>query len=434
MDIARVLAALTAGRAHLDVSAVEIGLLVLVAHRCEVLACASLADSEVRGLYVQSCEAVGTDLVNHAANAVRAIDRLVEQRLLLRLTTHGLDRTPEFALSSLGQSIARFHIDEERQTAERLSALLQTIHAAIVLVRNRAADLGRDNDAWRLHVIVPLETQVTELVSAIERRNRGLTRANDEVRLQITDILRGDWYSGIERCQHLLRTTSETLDELKSILLTDGSRIIALLDDIGGLAQAQGAFDAMQVSRRVSQQVTQIEGWSRQAYGNWSIFYRQVQEYIRSFVRLDPGRAVEARLTQVARSWATGTTAWSLLVADGDPLLYLRKPDVEHRPGIVSGPIADLDAVWEREHDEIDVADLIQDAEASGARTVPAVAAYILPLVPEERRYGIVGGIIDHLASRVGAPSQVEPVWLPVADGIDVEDRAIAAPEPDHVR
>jgi chromosome partition protein MukF len=267
---------------------------------------------------------------------------------------------------------------------------------------------------------------VAELVSGIERRQRGLDAQQEEVQADIAKLLSADWFGAVDRCQVLLDATTSTLRELNEILLRDTHHMVALLQEIQTLAVAASNDDAEATAQRVIEHVDRIAAWGGARQRAWSEYYQYVHRYLRDIVRLDPDRALSQRLRDQLAGWPS--RPFHLLVAHAPSIRLLRQ--VEAR--VVRPPVARPRADREAEPEWVEPENLLADIEAlvgraldEGARTLAAVTSHVLPALPEAVRYAATGRITDAVARHARVLRELERPWAPVLGRLELEDWAI---------
>lgn len=354
--------------------------------------------------------------------ATHAIARLRAQRLLARVDGAGLMRAGEFALSRLGAAVTSFFLEDEVLTSETLTLLTRTLENSLrdVVARARAAtDVASLNAA----VVGPLKVTVHELMEGIERRQRGLDLQQEQFQKEISALLSADWFGAVESCQALLESTAATLRDLNHVLLSESHRLQALLEDLQELALAQGASDAEDQIRRAADQIDRIAAWSSGRQKAWSDYYQYVHRYLRDVVRLDPSRALTARLREQLSG--KGGKRFTLAVATSPaPLLLREVAPSPHRPP-VKRPRAERDTPPSEEAtvDPYQVLeDSVRDKLDAGAVSLRDVTAQVTAELPEEERFRAAGRVAQIVARLARTRADRERPWLPVDEAFAIEE------------
>src|SRR5690606_32769804 len=157
---------------------------------------------------------------NPRKRATHAIQRLRDQRMLARVDGAGVVRAGEYTLTGLAAAIVEFFLADEALTRESLTLLTRTLLGQLAEVRGEASRAATPDD-WRDRVVGPLRITVGDLVGGIERRQRGLDVAQEQVQQDIATLLQADWFGAVDQAQALLDTTTTTLAELNEVLLRD---------------------------------------------------------------------------------------------------------------------------------------------------------------------------------------------------------------------
>jgi len=416
------LVALAARAPKLELSTLDLCFLGALYLRGQSAGHAAFTEEQLLDVFESAVMIVERDAGSLRKRSTHAIARLRAQRLLSRVDGAGVLRAGEYALSRLGASIVSFFLEEEVLTKETLTLLTRTLEHNLsdVLARAQAAaDASGVSDA----VVGPLDVTLRELMDGIERRQRGLDLQQEQFQKQISELLSADWFGAVESCQNLLESTAGTLRDLNHVLLSESHRLQAKLEDLQELAQSRGAIPAEEAIRRAADQVDRISGWSSGRQKAWSDYYQYVHRFLREVVRLDPSRALSARLRE--QMAGKNGKRFTLAVADSSPPLLLREvaPPPERPP--VKRPRA------EREAQPSDVApadpyavieDSVRQKLDAGAESLRDVTARVTAELPEPERFRAAGRIAQVVGKLARTRSDRERPWLAVDDAFAIEE------------
>lgn len=419
---ATTLAALASRAPKLELSTLDLCFLATLHLRGQSSGQSAFSEEQLFEHFEQAAQAVERDLSSVRKRATHAIARLRAQRLLSRVDGAGLMRAGEYALSRLGASIVAFFLEDDALTTETLTLLTRSLESSLrdVLARAQAA---ADAEALDSAVVGPLKVTVHELTSGIERRQRGLDLQQEQFQKDISALLSADWFGAVESCQTLLETTAGTLRDLNHVLLSESHRLQALLEDLQERALELGAAASEEAVRRAADQLDRIAAWSSGRQKSWSEYYQYVHRYLRDVVRLDPSRALTARL----RDQLSGKAGkrFTLAVAHTSPPLLLREvaPSPERPP--VKRPRAERDAPPD-EPAAVDPFQALEDAVRqqldAGAESLRDVTAHVTSELPEAERFRAAGRVAQAVAKLARTRSDRERPWLPVDEAFAIEE------------
>ncbi len=424
-DPSRLIASLARDQVNLDFKTADLCFLAGLYLRADKAALASFEEDALIDLFEQVCDVVDPGAENPRKRATHAIQRLREQRMLARVDGAGLVRAGEYALTRLAAAVVEYFLADEALTRESLTLLTGTLRAQLAEIL-AAAKKAEGDEAWRTRVVGPLRVTVADLVSGIERRQRGLDAQQEEVQAEIAKLLSADWFSAVDRCQSLLDATTSTLRELNEILLRDTHHFLALLQEIQTLAAAASNDDAESAVQRVIEHVDRIAAWGLARQRAWSEYYQYVHRYLRDVVRLDPERALSQRLRDQLAAWPSRPFH---LVAAGAPSIRLLRPleaRVERPP--VARPLADREAdpEWvEAENPLADLQALVAKALEDGAQTLAEVTSRVLSTLPEPAHYAAAGRVAEVVARLARVQCEPERPWEKVLARLEIEDWAV---------
>jgi chromosome partition protein MukF len=426
---AQTLAAFFEKRPTLELGTLDLCFVVTLQLEAHEHALPSFREEQLIDTFERVCAIVAPDTEHVAARATHTIRRLREQRLLTRVDAAGVARAGEFALSRLASSIVDFYIEDEVLTRDSLDLLARTLLVSLTEVRERARRARRPPD-WQAGVVGPLRITASDLILGIERRQRGLDIQQEQFQREIGALLETDWFNAVDRCQRLLDDTAATLQQLNELLLRHTHQLETVLEDILELASQAEERTAEAVTQRVMGQLDRVAAWGAARQEAWSEYYHYVHRYLRDVVRLDPARA----LTQRLREQLGGHVAspFSLTVADAPPIRVLRSVVPPAPPAPVRRPRAERAPKLEEAAGDdpmdalaIRVRQLLLD---QGTSDLSRVTAQVVEELPMEQGFATAGRVAE-LAAQLGKPALArERPWVPVREGLVIEDWRIEPP------
>ncbi|HMV65780.1 MAG TPA: condensin subunit MukF [Myxococcota bacterium] len=429
MDPSTLVAALSRDQVSLQLSTFDLCCLAGLYLRADRDALASFDEDAVVDLFEQVCDMVEPGADNPRKRATHAIQRLRDQRMLARVDGAGVVRTGEYAITRLAAAVVEYFLADEALTRESLTLLTRTLLGQLAEVKGEASR-AETPEAWRDRVVGPLRVTVGDLVGGIERRQRGLDVAQEQVQQDIAGLLQADWFGAVDEAQNLLDTTTTTLAELNEVLLRDTHQFVALLQEVNDLAEAAGVTDAQAAAQRVIEQVDRIAVWGEARQRAWSDYYQYVHRYLRDVVRLDPDRALSQRLRDQLAGWTARPFHLVLARAPSIRLLRDASPRVD-RP-VVTRPRTDRERPPDdvsADDGELDIDALVLAALEAGAVSLSEVTAHVLAALPEARRFAAAGRVAARVAGRVHVRSERERPWIAVAGALEVEQWSLARRE-----
>lgn len=414
LDLHRVLGALNQSRAALEVDTSHLCYLVVLWARSTQAHLTSLAEDLLVDLYLEVCELIEPDAANPRKRATHAIQHLREQRLLRRVDGVGLVRAGEYTLTGLAVAIVEFFVEDETLTRESLVVLMRALISqlgAVLSDTKRASD----ESAWQSDVIEPLRITVRDLVSGIERRQRGMDAQQEEVRQQIGALLQADWFSAVGDCEALLDQTSGTLQELNDILLGDTAHLQTVLQEIEQWADDAGVDEALREAQNVQVHLERVAAWGTDRQRAWSKYYQFVQRYLRDVVRLDPDRAVSQRLRDQLGGWLEHQFFFAVAKEPSIRLLREQESRVARPPVTRRRVERDfIPELMDADAPTISLEVRVIEALRSGSSSLTEVLDAVLPHFPAEELYRKVGQITAILAEQAHLQGPRERGWRPL--------------------
>lgn len=421
-DAHRLLAGLNRDAVSLELSTLDLCFLAALHLRAERDGLASFDEDLVFDVFEQICDLVEPGVENPRKRATHTIQRLRTQRMIARVDATGIISAGEYALTSLASAIIKSFLEDDQLTRESLSLLMGAVISSLNQIRT-AVHRPDSQTNWRSEVLAPLRVTVGDLVSGIERRQRGLDGQQEDVRSQISELLQTDWFAAIEQCQALLETMTTTLQELNEVLLRDSNHIQSLLQEIQQAAFTAGANEADEAAQRVAEQVDRMTAWGSSRQHAWSSYYQYVHRFLRDVVRLDPDRALSQRLLNQIRAWPT--RPFALVTAPDLRIIVLRSISARGQRPPVGRPHADRES---RPSDitigdgQIDLEELVKIALTDGSSELVSVTQKVVPQLEEAEQYRAMGQIAEIVAKLTAPGTQPDRPWVPVNSVIELEN------------
>lgn len=419
-DLHRLVGTLQQRGAGLTLDTTDLCFLIVLRDRADRAALASLEEEILYDVYEQVCDLTDPGAGQVRKRATHALQRLRQQRLLGRVDGAGLVRAGEYALTRLATAIVDFFLADEALTRDSLTILTRTLASQLTEIKGEASRACSPED-WKARVSAPLRITVADLISGIERRQRGMDAQQREVREEIGRLLSKDWFSAVDACEDLLASTSTTLRELNEVLLQDTAHLQALLQEIQDLAEAAEDLEARDACLRVQEQVDRVTAWGGARLGAWSDYFQYVQHYLRSVVRLDPDRALSQRLRDQLARWVE--SPFYLVAGQAPRAWVLREPDTRPIRPAVTRPSRNRESELvptPPDQAPADLEDRIRSA-LEGAHTLSEVLREVLPQTPADSRYLTTGRVAGLVAREARPHSDLERPWVEVED-LAIED------------
>lgn len=416
------IAALFQAGVALKLETIDVCFLAALEARLRSSSLTSLDESQLRDLFEAVASVTEPDAENIQSRATRAIQRLRDQRLLVRVDGHGLMSAGDYTSTRLASAIAQFFTEDQALTRRSLTVLTSTLAGLLGDVL-RAARAARSPADWQGSVIDKLRVTVSDLVSGITLRQQGMDRQQESVRLEIAQDLESQWGESISRCERLLDQTSDTLRELSTVLIEETAKLTGLLADIEQAAARADHEEALRAIRQVCNEVERVGEWGRTRLEAWSEYFQYVHRYLRGVVRLDPDRGITHRMRDGLKSWSHAP--WFLVVADPVPYRHLRQPEPIGSRAPVIRPHLDRERAPAEISDAepaIDPALIAQTALARGSAQLVEVLRLALAEVKERERYVLAGRIAHALGTRGLIRYPRDERWHRVTGDLEAQD------------
>ncbi|MCP4715337.1 MAG: hypothetical protein GY868_09485 [Deltaproteobacteria bacterium] len=148
----------------------------------------SLESSDLEKVYQIVTDVTRSNFDSISQRVISATERLHKNQLLIRIDGGGMSGRPLYDMTQLGKSIVKFLNETEKLTRQSLTIITSRIVSFLSDIR-KALETSGSEAFWTEKVQIPLEVVVTELLEAIEKRQRGLDLEQNDVRSQISELL-----------------------------------------------------------------------------------------------------------------------------------------------------------------------------------------------------------------------------------------------------
>lgn len=433
-DLARALASIGERRLRLDLTTLDVGFLALLHLRSGESQSTAFGEEQLFDAFEYACNALEPNAENVRTRATHTLRRLREQQLLTRVDSAGVVRAGEYALSRLALGILEFYLEDDVLTRESLSLLTSTLIATLAQVLDATKTLldpssnpDVSKQTWTNQVNGPLTVTCRELLAAIEKRQRGMDRRQEQFQREVSSLLAADWFGSLDQCQSLLDTSAAALRELNDVLLRDTQHLQALLTEVSLLADEYAEPATATATAQVIEQVDRIANWGSARQKAWSDYYEYVHRYLRDVVRLDPTRALSQRLRQQLLEHGQG--AFSLTVAATPSLRMLREPVVIAPPPPVRRPrkTREQDPIDQKPDDDPMLAlELsVRDTLASGITDLSEITLRLTADLAPSERFVTAGRIAEVVGRMRQRTNPFERPWVDVTEDLCIEQRRL---------
>ena len=284
----------------------------------------TMDEDKLREIYHIISELSHGDPSTFAARSTKAIARLREQHIIVRVDTAGIIQSGEFTLTQLGKALVGWISEQEGLTRQSLVVMMTRIRADLAEIKEAARRGGSDTH-WLDNVEAPLRLTVSGIIEMIDQRQRGMDVQQEEIRNRVGSILEEKWFDAIQTCEELLETTSETLSELHRTLMHEVEGVSQLLNEIEDIAIQAERRTCEEAVRHVRNQMECITIWGDNRVRSWSEYFQNVHDFIRSVVRVDRQREISRRLREAIKSYPS--LQWSIMITSPALYRHLREPE-----------------------------------------------------------------------------------------------------------
>lgn len=416
----------------LDLRPRDLALLVLIRERMNSRMDLSFAieGGELRSLAAKVDTLEVKDSSGTEKRLTESINRLIRANCLARADLSRL-RNPEdaeYQLTSLGENIASWHIEHTRFSGEPLAAILQVFNGQIVDLHSKALKLDADED-WRREILIPMQVVLKDMLVNVQRHQRELDRQHEALRAFIPTLLTENSESSIGQCEQQLAQVIRTIDDLQEVTLSSSSKAFELLYQVETAGENKKIEGVSPVCQDITRRMHSIVQWTAQRATDWVEHHGVVHDFLRSVIRVDRQR----RLTEALKHAIATPPEWSLGISR-EPRLIRMREDFPQQNRTKSAPrLPRCDYAQEQEpvaEDKLPtlLKSLLDSRLAKGeARWSEIVAAAISEGADPDEVFAHLSWLMGEMV-RAGKIDVDLRDWVPVADGMRMEELRITTP------
>lgn len=323
----------------LDLTSRDIALLVLMRHEIDSGddSLLSIPYSTIQALHsrLDSIEAGGSQ--NPERRLTESLARLIKAECMTKadMTRIRLTVDTEYQITTIGESVAEWHVMQSEFTGEPLTAIFRSFISQLMRIVEDAEKAQFEED-WQSDVVQQMQYVLKGMLVSIQRHQKELDRQHSALRDFVPTLLIQASEDSIGQCESQLSKVIKTIDDLQEVVLASTNRAQALIDQIGDLARSSVNTSQPNTPRGVEsicdefqRRLVNISLWTIQRATDWIDHHNVVHNHLRTVVRIDRQRRISDALK---RSVAT-VPGWTLEVVS-EPCFMRMREDVQrdHTP------------------------------------------------------------------------------------------------------
>jgi chromosome partition protein MukF len=254
----------------------------------------------------------------------------------------------QYQLTSLGESVAEWHVIQSRFSGEPLTAIFKAFINQLTRIVEDAEKAVTPDD-WHWDVVSQMQHALRDMLVSIHRHQNALDRRHAEMREFIPTLLTASSEESINQCEEQLSLVIETIEDLQEAVLSSTSTAFSLIDRIAELAKphAPKGFDT--VYDDLIRRLQSTSAWITQRAIDWMDHHSVVHTFLRTIIRVDRQR----RVTDALKRSIAEPPEWSLEVADESSFYRMRADIVRAGPSKPPPRTAKKKDGYKREFEEV---------------------------------------------------------------------------------
>jgi|LGVF01.2.fsa_nt_gb chromosome condensin MukBEF complex kleisin-like MukF subunit len=398
-----------------------IGIYVFIKYSTEP----SLNPGDLQNIFSRVNTLIGGEEETIEIRCSNAINHLRNQELIGLVSGLG---GKEYVLTTLGRAISDHWENKDLMTQQSLVAYTNHVYVALSGIREDVKR-SKEDPAEAEMAAIKLREIVPDIINNIDRRQQGMAKAQKKIEKMISEKLSADWSEATEACEEMLRTTGTALEELHTIMLSQTDLILAVLDEISDYAQINRHMLIMNAAQSIHNQMETIRQWSNTAHEDWSQYYKNVHDFIRRHVRVDPKRQAAERIQTAIREFSSHQ--WTIAVPDPPPFYNFRVEEFTptSEPIDITGLVSRPPIEDTKPADRNLVKDIIKEVKsqiaATGSASLITILQKMMPGMNSAQLYSASGELVTILAEYGIPVSNMVVDWHPLTKSIAIQDLTV---------
>lgn len=312
------------GREALHLDPRDVALLLLLKDDLQRRATSSFVAGvdDIRALSAKIDGFEGAPVSAAERRVTESIERLLQAECLVRADMRRLRDADhaEYQLTEIGEAVANWKLAQTRLDGEPLTAILTAFNVQLASIHD-AARAAADAQVWKRDVELPLRFVVRELLTSVQRHQRALDRAHQEIRKEIPALLKQSSEEAIEGCRALVDNVMKTIGDLFSVTFNISHAAFGMLDLVEEHGTAAGQAEVVRACEDARLRLESVMDWTTSRQGDWGRHFDSVHRHLRFVAMVDRSR----RVTEALKNSVADAPTWTLEVADAPRLLALRQ-------------------------------------------------------------------------------------------------------------
>lgn len=359
---------------------------------------------DLRALWSKVDIMEGLGAINVERRLTESINRLMKADCLVRadMVRVKLVEHAQYQLTSLGEALAAWHVQQVRIDGEPLCAILAAFNVQMTAIHDKALTAVTES-AWQTDVSAPMRYAARELLAAVTRHQRLLDRAHEEIRGFVPSLLKESSELAIDRCQDVLDSVMRTIRDLLGVTIDISNIAFGVIDRIQDIAEDGGFPEAAPLFKDMRHRLESIVEWTTLRNSDWGSHYDTVHSYLRFVAMVDRSRKV----TDALKRSIADVPDWSLRVADAPKHLYLaerpspplktviRRPRQDYSKEVVSIAPDQLPQLLRDISDQLLLQGSARWSEVVSQASEAVGLDRVIPKLPEVMHYLLSQGMAD---------------------------------------
>ena len=335
----------------------------------------------------------------------------------------------EYQLTSLGESVAEWHVTQSRFSGEPLTAIFKAFLNQLARIVE-SAEQAETADDWYFDVIMQMQHALRDMLVSIHRHQNALDRKHEEMREFIPTLLTGNSEESISQCKEQLSQVIKTIEDLQEAVLGSSSTAFSLINRIAELAKPHNPKDFETVHDDLIRRLQSISVWITQRAIDWMEHHSVVHNFLRTIIRIDRQR----RITDALKRSIAAMPGWTLEVAD-EPGFYKMRTDIGREntvkmPPRVAKKIGDSQRKFEDvapdQIPELLISFFKADLANGEARASNLLSA-VTPFLSDDLRMAAYFPWLLELMLQSGRLDPFTKEWIEITAHIEIEELRVTA-------
>ncbi len=268
------------------------------------------------------------DIQGLESRFVDSLFRLKEAGCLNKIEWERLKKESwAYNITWMGRNIAQEQRQQVAMSGKKLTEILHLFNGELARLYN-AVSHGADARVWDQEIVPGLKQSAENLMSVTDRHQSIMDQQYEKIGSVITNMLRDPNENAIKKCETLLGTIVQTVEDLRITIFSSITTSNVWLSHLEDADEQRGGGQVAPHCRHIRNHLENISQWFMDRKHQWMQYHANVHDFLRKMIYLDRERQFTDRLNKALVT----PMDWSIRIVMEPPLRYLNTAQDDPKP------------------------------------------------------------------------------------------------------